>query len=312
MSEEGYKTDDGKRRWDLLPIAEVEQVVSVLTKGLIKYPPDNWKKVPDARDRYYAAALRHLTAWRKGEILDRETGEPHLAHATCCLLFLMWFDNEPADDEEEVSFEESLARMRRANHEAAVRHVDQIHETTSGAGVPWPPTEVTAEKVLAQAVVAGRDQQPIRSGTVWAWRADGPQDYVSFRLPELVWVVAHTNNGQVTFRSVIYGSQYTLPAWRFHNYYEPKAFACLIDWDELEVTLFVDDTRLEHTQHPVRVTRAQGVIEVYINGDLSFWRHDSAESKNDVVQFIWNWAWNYYPYLRGRAHEPFKLYLETP
>ena len=89
----GQKHDQDKPLWNLLPWDSVKEVVDVLTFGAKKYEPENWKKVPDARNRYFAAAMRHLTAWWEGEKLDPETGLSHLAHAVCCLLFLIWFDN---------------------------------------------------------------------------------------------------------------------------------------------------------------------------------------------------------------------------
>jgi hypothetical protein len=91
---EGKKFDQDKSRWDLLPFGALEQVAQVITYGAKKYEPENWKKVPESRGRYFAASLRHLTAWFRGEKLDPESGLPHLAHAACCLLFLMWFDNQ--------------------------------------------------------------------------------------------------------------------------------------------------------------------------------------------------------------------------
>jgi len=90
----GQKHDQQKARWDLLPIGPIRDVVKVLTKGAEKYSPHNWSKVPDARNRYYSAAMRHLTAWFEGERNDPEWGLPHLAHATCCLIFLAWFDQQ--------------------------------------------------------------------------------------------------------------------------------------------------------------------------------------------------------------------------
>lgn len=88
----GIKNDDGKARWDLLPWEEVGQVVEVLTHGAKKYAPENWKRVPNPQNRYFAAAMRHLHAHRLGDALDDETGLPHLAHAACCILFLMHFE----------------------------------------------------------------------------------------------------------------------------------------------------------------------------------------------------------------------------
>lgn len=87
---EGIKYDASKPRWSLIPQGTLEEVIKVLEYGANKYAPDNWKKVPDMETRYYDAAMRHIDAYWKGEYLDQESGEPHLAHAVCCLLFLMW------------------------------------------------------------------------------------------------------------------------------------------------------------------------------------------------------------------------------
>lgn len=89
----GRKDDAGKDRWSLLPWDAVREVVKVLTFGAAKkYKPNNWQFVPDARIRYEDALERHLFAWRTGERLDPESGFNHLAHAGCCVLFLLWFD----------------------------------------------------------------------------------------------------------------------------------------------------------------------------------------------------------------------------
>jgi len=88
----GRKDDQGKLRWSLLPWDSVKDVVKVLEAGAKKYGDDNWKMVEGGRTRYFDALLRHLMAWREGERLDVETGLPHLAHAGCCVLFLLWFD----------------------------------------------------------------------------------------------------------------------------------------------------------------------------------------------------------------------------
>jgi hypothetical protein len=94
----GKKNDAGKLRWDLLPINQIEEVVKVLTHGSIEYGDENWKLVSNFRNRYYAATMRHLTAWRQGVILDSKTSLHHTAHAICSLIFLMWHDMEHLKD----------------------------------------------------------------------------------------------------------------------------------------------------------------------------------------------------------------------
>jgi hypothetical protein len=88
----GVKADAAKPRWSLLPLVSINAIVRVMEFGAQKYSVDNWQHVPDARRRYYDAALRHLTAWWAGEENDPESGEHHLAHLGCCVLFLLWFE----------------------------------------------------------------------------------------------------------------------------------------------------------------------------------------------------------------------------
>ena len=88
----GEKFDTDKDRWELLPWEAVRQIVRVLTYGAKKYDDNNWQLVPNMDNRYFAALLRHLVAWRSGEQIDAESGLPHLAHAACCILFLLWKD----------------------------------------------------------------------------------------------------------------------------------------------------------------------------------------------------------------------------
>jgi hypothetical protein len=84
------KHDRHKPMWDLLPYAQVGRIVEVLTYGARKYSGEGWKRTPDGSNRYFAALMRHLVAWRSGATTDPETGLAHLAHAGACLLFLMW------------------------------------------------------------------------------------------------------------------------------------------------------------------------------------------------------------------------------
>lgn len=85
---------------DLLPMRALLSVAEVLAYGACKYEEDNWRKVPNVGKRYFAAALRHLAEWRLGEQCDRESGLPHLAHAACCVLFMLELWCEPRAPEE--------------------------------------------------------------------------------------------------------------------------------------------------------------------------------------------------------------------
>lgn len=89
LATEGRKYDTGKPDYTLLPWDAVEEIVKVLDFGARKYARDNWKHVEGAETRYLAAALRHITAHARGEKDDPETGISHLAHAGCCILFLL-------------------------------------------------------------------------------------------------------------------------------------------------------------------------------------------------------------------------------
>jgi len=89
----GLKFDQEKLRWDLLPVGTVTQIIKVLMFGSAKYSDNNWKKVDMLKQRYYNALMRHINAWWEGEKLDPETNMHHLAHAGCCILFLIWGDD---------------------------------------------------------------------------------------------------------------------------------------------------------------------------------------------------------------------------
>lgn len=86
----GLKYDDKKLRWDLLPIEQVEEIVKILTFGANKYTDNSWQRVENGIERYYAALMRHIVDWRKGEELDPESNIHHLAHAGCNILFLLY------------------------------------------------------------------------------------------------------------------------------------------------------------------------------------------------------------------------------
>lgn len=92
VNEIGLKKDSGKLPWRLLPFDAVREVVKVLQKGAEKYSENNWVHVEGARDRYFDALMRHVIAWYEGEQNDSEWNLNHLAHGSCCILFLLALD----------------------------------------------------------------------------------------------------------------------------------------------------------------------------------------------------------------------------
>lgn len=88
---EGIKHDETKVPLDLLPFDALEEVAKVLNFGATKYGRRNWEKGM-AWSRLLAATLRHLFAWSMRKGPDEETNLSHLAHAACCVLFLLSYE----------------------------------------------------------------------------------------------------------------------------------------------------------------------------------------------------------------------------
>lgn len=86
----GTKYDEHKNRLDLLSIPSLMATARVLTAGAEKYGDRNWEK-GIKYSRVFGALLRHLFKWWTGKEADEETGLPHIAHASCCLMFLLHY-----------------------------------------------------------------------------------------------------------------------------------------------------------------------------------------------------------------------------
>jgi hypothetical protein len=71
-------------------LSVVENVAKILGMGAEKYGENAWQDLPDFWKRYKAALLRHLTAIDKGELVDPESGLPHIDHVLCNAVFLSY------------------------------------------------------------------------------------------------------------------------------------------------------------------------------------------------------------------------------
>lgn len=92
---EGRKDDGGKARHDLIPPELPDAVAQVLAFGADKYGERNWERGM-TWGRPFAAMMRHLWAWWRGEKADPETGFSHLWHAGCCIAFLIAYEQRNA------------------------------------------------------------------------------------------------------------------------------------------------------------------------------------------------------------------------
>ena len=87
----GTKYDTNKKEKPslaLLPTQPLMEIARVLDFGKEKYAAHNWRN-GIAQERLHSAALRHILASNEGQNLDSESGLLHLAHAACCILFLL-------------------------------------------------------------------------------------------------------------------------------------------------------------------------------------------------------------------------------
>ena len=85
------KFDNNKLPLNLLSTEAMNQTAAVLAFGAEKYAEHNWRN-GFAWSRPLAAAMRHITAFNDGEDKDPESGLSHLAHAACCIMFLLEFE----------------------------------------------------------------------------------------------------------------------------------------------------------------------------------------------------------------------------
>lgn len=87
----GRKDDGGKLPHHLLPFDAIDEISKVLQFGANKYAERNWEKGMNW-SRVFGAMMRHMWAWWMGKGTDPETGYSHLAHAACCVLFLLAYE----------------------------------------------------------------------------------------------------------------------------------------------------------------------------------------------------------------------------
>jgi hypothetical protein len=62
--------------------------------GMLKYGRANWRHAGVRASIYVDAVHRHMNKWFEGEVLDPDSGIPHLSHAIACIAIII--DSEAA------------------------------------------------------------------------------------------------------------------------------------------------------------------------------------------------------------------------
>lgn len=146
------KFDGDKPRMELLPPKAMEEVAKVLTVGAKKYSDYNWRKGFDWT-RLIGAAYRHLSAFSAGEDKDPETGLSHIAHAACCLMFLVEhetvgfgrddrYKDEDSKTTQEAAWQETIKAAHKANQKKTISAYDKYCvDREKGTGAAKGPDE---------------------------------------------------------------------------------------------------------------------------------------------------------------------------
>ena len=88
---EGRKDDQQKPRMDLIPPESMDALSRVLSDGADRYGDRNWEQGM-RWGRLFAALMRHMWAWWRGETTDPDSGRSHLWHALFCVASLVAYE----------------------------------------------------------------------------------------------------------------------------------------------------------------------------------------------------------------------------
>jgi len=170
----GTKFDGDKARLDLIIPEFVEALGTVLTQGAEVHGDNNWKDVDDAERRYYAALYRHLMKYKKGQTVDDESGESHLAHIACNAMFLLWFEQKTKKNNVKGMTELLISKIDVPLHSTLI--FDEVEQDPhTGPGTP-----VIGPKPLSYA-------EAMKLGKTLAKEAPtAPPEKVKLKIPNII------------------------------------------------------------------------------------------------------------------------------
>lgn len=146
----------------LLDAGFLRDVARVFGFGSAKYGAWNWLEHPKGWGRDWAAALRHLLAWRDEEDLDSESGLPHLAHAAACVAIVHGCQRRGLGEDDRPRIKKEAVPHAPRQHRVHVVEPRRARatRTPSGSGGPrWGPSDFggrVAADTCAACAVPGR------------------------------------------------------------------------------------------------------------------------------------------------------------
>jgi hypothetical protein len=95
--DQGIKQDEGKPRWELVPMKALEGIPKVMQDAIEptkehpegRYEIHSWQKVDPLR--YFGAMMRHIVDLQTGEELTRDTLQEHIDAILTNAMFLSYF-----------------------------------------------------------------------------------------------------------------------------------------------------------------------------------------------------------------------------
>ena len=125
---EGRKNDIGKLRMDLIPVSPLEQLAEVYTIGCKKYADRNWEK-GIAWSRCYGALIRHLLKFWKGESIDSQDGQHHLAAVVFYAFALMEYEKTHPELDDRPN--KKMLSIQKSEQDSINRKMDFNNSTTT-------------------------------------------------------------------------------------------------------------------------------------------------------------------------------------
>jgi hypothetical protein len=100
---EGTKHDEGKPRFDLIPVMPMFELAKLYAIGAKKYDDRNWEK-GISWGRIFRALLSHAFKWWAGQKYDQEDGQHHLASVAWCAFALMEYERTRPEYDDRQSY----------------------------------------------------------------------------------------------------------------------------------------------------------------------------------------------------------------